>query len=224
MHRHYEVLKRNHIFDDMTVEDMKNMGECFKPKTLYFRKGDFVFSEGEIFKNIAIVVTGIINIYKEDADGNRVLIEQAEPGAILDESITVKKDFKVNVGAEVSVDSELIAVPFEKLATVCREKCPFHVKLLSNVVRLIASNHNTLTMKVDYLCKKSIRHKLLSFLKFQAEKYKNKEFDITFDRKELAEFLFVDRSALSRELGRMQRDKIILFHKNHFKILNENAL
>ncbi|MDR1195268.1 MAG: Crp/Fnr family transcriptional regulator [Endomicrobium sp.] len=224
MHHHYEVLKRNHIFDDMTVDDLRSMGECFKPKTLYFHKGDLVFSEGEIFKNIAIVVTGIINIYKEDADGNRVIIEQAEPGAILDESITVKKDYKVNVCAEVSVDSEVIAVPFDKLVTVCKGRCPFHVKLLSNVVRLIASNHNTLTLKVDYLSKKSIRHKLLSFFKFQVEKYKNKEFDITFDRKELSEFLFVDRSALSRELGRMQRDKIIEFHKNHFKILKENAL
>jgi CRP-like cAMP-binding protein len=84
---------------------------------------------------------------------------------------------------------------------------------------MLASNHNALTMKMEYLSKKSVRHRLMSFLNFQAEKHKSSEFHINFDRKELAEFLFVDRSALSRELGRMRRAKIIEFSKNRFKIL-----
>lgn len=224
MHNYYEVLIKNHIFDDITLEDMKALNECFKARILSYAKGEFIFNQGEVFENLGIVVDGIINITKEDENGNKFIFDQSGPGAVLDESITVKKDYRVSVGAEVYRDSDVVIIPFEKLITLCKKKCPFHVKLLSNIVRLIASNHNSLTLKIDYLSKKSVRHKLSSFLKYQIEKYNSSEFDITFDRKGLAEFLFVDRSALSRELGRMRKEKIIEFHKNHFKILNESGL
>lgn len=220
MHRYYEILIKNHIFDGITLDEMKFMGVCFNSKILHYDKGTFVFSEGEIFRNLGIVASGIVNIIRDDSRGNRVILEQAGAGAILDESITLKKDFKVDVTAAASTVCDIVSIPFDKLVTVCSMNCPFHVKLLSNIVRLIAINHNALTMKVDHLSKKSLRHKLLSFLRYESEKHGKDEFDITFDRKELAEFLVVDRSALSRELGRMKKAKIISFRKNHFKLNN----
>lgn len=220
MHNYYEVLKKNHIFDNMSAADMKSMSECFQPEIMSFNKGDKVFSQGDTFKKLGIIAAGIINIVKEDDKGNKFIIEQAEPGAVLDESIGIAEDYKVNVSAEVSVAGKVIAIPFEKLVTTCEKNCPFHVKLLSNIVKLVASNHNALTMKVDFLSKKSVRHKLFSFFGHQKEKHGRREFDINFDRKELAEFLFVDRSALSRELSRMRKEGMIEFHKNHFKIIS----
>ncbi len=219
MHRYYEELKKNHLFDGINKDEMKYMGECFKTKINNYPKNAYIFSDGDIYENLGIIAKGIVNIIKDDSKGNTVILEQAESGAVLDESINVKNDYKVNVSAKAVVNCDVVSIPFEKLLVVCKQNCPFHVRLVGNIVRMIASNHNALTQKMDYLSKKGVRDKIVSFLGFQKEKHKSNEFAINFDRKELSEFLFVERSALSRELSRMRKEKLITFKKNRFKII-----
>ena len=83
---------------------------------------------------------------------------------------------------------------------------------------VMAARNRKLTRKMEYLSQRTIRGKLLSYLSFQSLSKRNSEFDISFNRQQLADFLSVDRSAMSKELGKLRDEGIIEFRKNHFKL------
>ena len=107
----------------------------------------------------------------------------------------------------------------EKVLSTCRGACQFHTKLVSNLVTAIASKNIRLMQKITDTAPKSIRERVLSYLSYQSEINESDEFDIAYNRQQMADYLGVDRSALSAELGRMRDDGIIAFRKNHFRLL-----
>ena len=90
--------------------------------------------------------------------------------------------------------------------------------MIQNLLKVIAGRNLTLTTKIDHMSKKTIREKVLSYLSYQAEKQGKNRFEIPFNRQQLADYLAVDRSALSAELSKMQKEKLISYDRNHFNL------
>ena len=119
----------------------------------------------------------------------------------------------------VSEDAAVMFIPFSRVMHSCSMACEFHHRLIENMVKLIANKNRDLIQKVDVVSKRTIREKLLTYLSILAQQQNSRYFESPLGRVELAEYLCVDRSALTRELVKMKEDGLIDFDKNCFKIL-----
>ena len=112
---------------------------------------------------------------------------------------------------------EILILPFEKVVTPCEKTCPYHIQLIKNVMKMISKRNSLLTEKIDIIGQKTTREKILTLL--NAYKTEEKGFYIPYSREEMAKFLCVDRSAMSRELCKMRDENILRFNKNYFELL-----
>ena len=119
----------------------------------------------------------------------------------------------------VSEDAKILFLPFDRVMHSCTMACVFHHRLIENMVRIIANKNRDLMRKVEVVSKRTIREKLLAYLSIQAQIHESRYFEIPLGRVELAEYLCVDRSALTRELVKMKDDRLIDYDKNCFRIL-----
>ena len=105
--------------------------------------------------------------------------------------------------------------------TTCRNGCAFHNRIIKNLIHISARNNLNLSARMMHTASKSIRERLVSYFSEQARESGGNRFTIPFSRQQLAEYLGVDRSALSNELSKMQRDGLIRYHKNDFSLLSD---
>ena len=114
--------------------------------------------------------------------------------------------------------SVVLFLDVHRILTMCPSSCHFHGMLIRNLLSVIASKNKMLTQKLEYMSQRTTREKLLSYLSEQSLKAGCPSFDIPFNRQQLADFLSVDRSAMSNELCKMRDEGILLFEKNHFTL------
>ena len=124
------------------------------------------------------------------------------------------------VSAVAAEDTEVLFLNVERVLNTCPETCSHHSRLIRNLLTVSSRKNLDLSRRIFHTSSKSIRGRLLSYLSSQAVLLGKREFEIPFNRQQLADYLSVDRSALSNELGKMQREGLLEFHKNHF-LLNE---
>ena len=184
-----------------------------------FKKGDIVAFEGEHLRHIGILLSGAVDMVKEDLWGSRTMLARMHRDELFGETFACGSDSTSAVTFLVSEDARILFLPFDRVMHSCTMACRFHHKLVENMVRIIADKNRDLMRKVDIVSKRTIREKLLTYLSIQAQAQGSRYFEIPFGRVELAEYLCVDRSALTRELAKMKADGLIDYDKNCFRIL-----
>ena len=177
----------------------------------HFEKSDYIYLAGDAVESIGIVVAGTVQMIKEDIMGDKSIIEN-----FLGHD---KQDEKTNVSYFAASDSEVLMVPFGKVLTDLSNNDPCRNKLLTNMISIMASNNAQLIEKTEILCKKTLRGKIMTYLEQEAKRNGSTEFEIPFNRTDMANYLDADRSALTRELARMKDCGLIDFDKRNFKIL-----
>ena len=115
--------------------------------------------------------------------------------------------------------SEVLFLDINRIITMCPSGCQFHGRLIRNLLSVIATKNKILTQKLEHMSQRSTREKLLSYLSEQAQRVGKESFDIPFNRQQLADFLSVDRSAMSNELSKMRKEGLLEFDRNHFVLL-----
>ena len=125
----------------------------------------------------------------------------------------------LDFGATASEESTVLFLNVRKVTTVCTSACAFHTQLVQNLLRVLASNAYRLTRKIAHTSQRTTREKLLSYLSECAQQAGGPSFDIPFNRQELADYLSVDRSAMSSELGRLRDEGVLRFERNHFVLM-----
>jgi CRP-like cAMP-binding protein len=207
------------LFEGIVPEDRMAMLSCTGYHIGTFRKGDVVAFEDENIKHIGIVVSGAVDMIKEDIWGNKTMLVRIHKNEVFGETFACGSDNLSVVTFLVSEDSKILFMPFDRVMRNCTMACQFHLRLIENMVRVIANKNRDLMRKVEAVSKRSIREKLLAYLSIQAQAQKSRYFEIPLGRVELAEYLCVDRSALTRELVKMKEDGLIDYDKNCFRML-----
>ena len=184
-----------------------------------FRKGDIVAFEEENIKHVGIVMSGAVDMVKEDLWGNRTMLVRMGRDELFGETFACGSDNLSVVTFQVSEDARILFLSFERVMRSCANACPFHQQLIGNMVRIIAKKNRDLMRKVEVVSKRTIREKLLTYLSIQAQVQNERYFQIPLGRVELAEYLCVDRSALTRELAKMKEEGLIDYDRNCFRIL-----
>ena len=207
------------LFAGIRKEDMPGMLGCIGYHIRSFEKGAVIAFEAETINHVGVVLTGKVDMVKEDLWGNRTMLVRMGKDEVFGETFACGEDSLSMVTFVAAEDSEVLFLSFCRVMHTCTHACAFHQTLIENMVRIIARKNRELMRKVEVVSKKSLREKILAYLSIQAQQQAARIFEIPLGRSELAEYLCADRSALTRELAKMQEEGIIDYHRNTFKIL-----
>ncbi len=206
------------LFAGIAAEDRKAMLSCIGYHIASFRKGEIIAFEQEHIRHVGVVLSGSVDMIKEDIWGNKTMLVRAYKDEVFAETFACGQDNLSVVTFMVSKDAKILFLPFDRVMHSCSMACQFHHQLVENMVHIIANKNRDLMRKVEVVSKRTIREKLLAYLSIQAQAQNARYFEISLGRVELAEYLCVDRSALTRELAKMKAEGIIDYHRNSFRM------
>lgn len=206
------------LFDGINPENRKAVLGCIGYHIGTFHKGDIVVFEEENIQHIGIPLSGAVDMIKEDFWGNKTMLVRMHRGNLFGETFACSKDNQSMVTFMVSEDAKILFMPFNRVIHSCTMACAFHHQLIENMVHIIANKNRELMRKVEVVSKRTIREKILTYLSIQAQLHGSPYFEIPLGRMELAEYLCVDRSALTRELAKMKNDGLIDYDQNCFRM------
>jgi len=215
---HLRILKKVKLFEGLSETGIEEALSCLGKKTAKYKKGDTIIIEGEPVKDIGIVLSGSVQILKDDFDGARAIISQLYPSEIFAEALACAQVQKSPVTAQAAADCEIVFIPFMKVSNVCSNACGFHSKIIMNMLKILASKNMLLNNKIEHTSKRTTREKLLSYFAELSAKESSKKFTLPFSKTQLADYLFVDRSAMMRELAKMKKEKAIDFSGSRFEL------
>ena len=192
------------------------MLDCLSAYAQIYQKGECIFHRGERITSVAMLLEGCIHIQKEDYWGNLSILSEISAGEIFGEVYACLGNEEILNNAVAVRQSTVLFLDISRILTVCPSACRFHGRLIRNLLSVIASKNKILTQKLSHMSQRTTREKLLSYLSEQSLRTGCSSFDIPFNRQQLADFLSVDRSAMSNELCKMRDEGILAFDKNHF--------
>lgn len=214
-----DFLMKLPIFYNLKNEEIINILNFFNYSKEDFEKNNFIFEIGKPISKIGIILSGEINIIKEDFWGNRNILNKFKSGEIFGEVFALAKVSPNNILVETSQNSKILFLDLANFSIDNENNSNEILKFLSNIFKISLKKNILFTEKLEHITKKTIREKIISYLSTEALKNRSNSFFIKFDRQELADYLFVERSALSRELSSMKKDGLIEYNKNHFTLI-----
>jgi CRP-like cAMP-binding protein len=181
-----------------------------------YQSGEYVLRMGETTRNLGVVLEGRVRIENTDIWGNVSIVGISGRGDIVAEMYAVIADEPLMVDVVAMEPTRIVLLEAAKVMTTCPRACGHHNQIALNLNLISARKNLALTRRIFHAAPKSIRGKVLAYLSFNAAQAGSREFDIPYNRQQLADYLGVDRSALSAELSRMQRDGLITTQRSHF--------
>ena len=219
MKKFTEILKATPLFKDIEEPDIQPLLACLSPKLTQYEKNQVVFMSGDSINSFGIVLSGQVQIVLEDFYGNRSILAQIGKGNLFGESFAFAENESLPVFVITAAESELLFIDCRRITSPCANSCAYHRQLIQNMLSIIALKNISLTQKIELVSKRTIREKLLAYLSAEAQKAGKSSFSIPFDRQGLADYLSVDRSAMSAVLSKLRNEGIINFNKNKFELL-----
>ena len=204
-----EIVGKSPLFQGIKGEDIASMMDCLSARQEHFSKGETILSEGDKLQEFAMLIRGSIIVEREDYWGNRSIMQRVEAPDIFGEAYATPGSEPLLYYVIAAEDTDVLFLDCNHLLT----------RLIQNLFVIIAEKNRRLTGKLRHMSKRTTRDKLLSYLSEVHDRVGSQVFDIPFNRQQLADFLSVDRSALSSELSKMQKEGLIRYNKSTFELL-----
>lgn len=220
LQKHFKTLRLVPLFSEISDEDLEAMLSCLGAHVKTYSKESIILHAGDKIDSIGIVLEGSVQVIKEDMNGNRNIIGRFGKAEIFGETVACAEIEKSPVTVVTDSGTQVMFIGFKRIVTSCSSACRFHAKLIENMLKLITYKNLSLSEKIDCISHRSLRGKIESFLELQMEKAGKNPFEIHFSRAQMADYLCVDRSAMSAVLSKMRDDGYLKFDKNRFEILN----
>ena len=218
MKKYIPILKRTRLFAGVGDSEIESMLLCLDARLYTYKKGEYVLRQGEYLSDIIVLVDGNLHIQKDDYWGNRSILGQISVGEMFGEAYVTPESGAVLNDIVALEDSVVVFFDVKRIITTCSSACRFHATVVQNMFYAISEKNRKLVRKLGHMSKRSTREKLISYLSEEAKRQNSSSFTIPFNRQQLADFLSVDRSAMSNELCKMRDDGLLEFEKNHFRL------
>ena len=216
MKKFFSILQSCGIFNGITEKELAAVLECLGAQTKDYPKNSFILRAGETIENVGLVLSGSVLIIQEDIWGNRNILSKNGPGQIFAAAFACAPGSVLNVSIVAQTPVTVLFLNVKRVLTVCPQACAHHSLIIRNLLGELARKNMRANEKLTHLGQRSTRAKLMSYFSVVARQCGTLEFDIPFTRQQLADYLAVERSGLSNELSKMQRDGLLQYHKNHF--------
>ena len=214
-----QVLLKMPLFRDFTGKELSDALSSFDAKEKSFKKGSTILSAGTRPGVIGIVLSGSITILSDDIWGNRTILNNVRKDGLFAEAYAMLEDEPLLVDVMANEDCSILFLKIKKALSPSKSPESWNYKFIQNLLMISSRKNLLLSGRSFHTAPKTIRGRVMSYLNAMSLQKGTKEFDIPFDRQQLADYLNLERSALSKELGKMQKEGIINTRKNHFKLL-----
>lgn len=215
----FNWLVRLPLFSGIEISDLPTMLDCLGSYQKHYEKNEIILLESCEVRTIGVILQGTVHMVKEDAEGYKTLLMTMKAGELFGESFACGSCKSARVSFLAAEPCMILFLPIHRVLHSCKMTCVFHHRLIENMVGLMGDKNIRLLNKIEVISKKTLRDKILAYLRLQAEEQKKQRFTIPLGRLELAEYLCADRSAMTRELSRMKRDGLIDYRRNTFQLL-----
>ncbi len=219
MNKYIPILKRTQMFSGVGESEIASMLSCLGAQMRTYKKGEYILRQGEHLSDIIVLTEGNLHVQKDDYWGNRSILSQISVGEMFGEAYVAPESGALLNDVVAMEDSIVIFFDVKRIITTCSSACRFHTMVVQNMFFAISEKNRKLVQKLGHMSKRSTREKLISYLSEEARKQNSPNFTIPFNRQQLADFLSVDRSAMSNELCKMRDEGLLRFDKNKFTLL-----
>ena len=219
MKEYYPILEQCALFTGIRMEDLQAMMGCIGGRVLEVAKGQAVFREGDASTYVGMVLSGSVQLVREDYYGNRSIVAHISPAQLFGETYACAGVPSLPVSIVASTDSRVLLMDCRRITTSCSSACAFHSRIIHNLLRLVATKNLVFDQKIQVTSQRTTREKLMTYLLSQAKLQGSSSFTIPYDRQSLADYLEVDRSGLSAEISKLRREGVLESEKNAFTLL-----
>ena len=219
MKKYIPVLKNCGLFEEIEEENLIAMLGCLGAKVFSMEKGLTIFGEGSPAKYIGLVLSGAVQMVQDDFYGNRTIVTQIETGGIFGESFACAGISNLPVSCAASKRGEFMLIDCSRITNTCCNACSFHKQVIFNLLHLVARKNLDFHQKIEITSKRTTREKIMTYLLSVAKQEQSNSFTIPYDRQALADYLGVERSAMSAEIGKLRKEGLIECQKSNFTIL-----
>ena len=215
-----QFIKNTALFRGMSEEEVLSAIEVLQAVERQYIKDDIVLYAGDTTDRMGLVLSGSVTIESNDAWGNRTILSHVGRGQFFAETYALFKDEPLLVDVRANEKSNILFLKSGNIQALMDQSAPWAIKYMTNSLMISARKNLMLSGRSFHTAPKNIRGRVLSYLNSVSLQKHSNEFDIPFDRQQLADYLNLERRALSKELGKMQRDGLNKAKKNHFVILS----
>ena len=216
MKENFSVIRSAPLFSGISEEELTAMLSCLRAEKKDFPKEAFILRAGDTADAIGLVLSGTVLIVQEDIWGNRNILSKAGPGQTFAAAYACAPGSRLNVSVIAETPVTAMFLNMKRVLNVCPSVCSHHSRIIRNLLGELAEKNLRFNEKLTHMGQRTTRSKIMSYLSAEAQRLGKYEFDIPFSRQQLADYLAVERSGLSLELGKMKKDGLLDYNKNHF--------
>ena len=212
-------LTETELFRDIAPENIEKLSACLQMREVAFPPGRRIACHAGTAASIGLVLEGTVVLSRPEYDGRNTILEHLGAGSVFGETLAFGPRASVAVHAETA--ARVLFLDFEHLTKRCPNACRHHSALVENMLRIVAEKANQLGSRVEVLASRSIREKLLRYFRVLAAEAGSRAFELPFSMSSLADYLSTDRSAMTRELGKMKKDGVVKVERRRVTLLPE---
>lgn len=218
MKQYLFILRNSPFFQGMSEEELLSVLQCVNAVVQHKKKDEYIFRVGDSTESMGLVLRGSVLVLQEDLWGHRNIIHRIGPGEYFAEPFAATAGSVLNVSVVADEDSEIMLLNMERFLKTCPHACAHHSRMVRNLVSVMARRVLDLNEKLTHMAKRSTREKLLSYLSAESMRQGKLSFTIPYDRQQLADYLSVERAAMSVELSKLQKEGLLKTNRNHFEL------
>ena len=220
MQEYLSLFRQSLLFERIDEEGLIKTLNCLNAQIIPCEKGKVIFHQGDAPRAFGVVLRGSIHVIHTDFSGNHSVMWTIGQGELFGETYASAGVEAFPYSFVAAEDSLVMILDYLRVITGCRNNgCLAHSYMVTNLIKSVGRKNMLLTQKLEILTQRTTRDKLLTYLTECRKKAGTQRFFIPFGRQGLADYLSVERSAMSAELSRMKKDGLIDFRKNEFEIL-----
>lgn len=218
LEKYLKVLRDCPLFAGLEDSEILSVLNCVGAYTVSKKQNSYIFRVGDSTELTGIILSGSALIIQEDLWGHRNILSKCNVGDVFGEAYAARFASVLNISVAAETDCDILMININRLLTSCPTACDHHRKMIRNLISVMANKMLILNDKITHISKRSTREKLLSYLSSESIRRGSLSFDISFDRQQLADFLCVERAAMSVEISKLQKEGLLRTDRKHFEL------
>ena len=219
MEKYLPILQTSPLFSGILPADIPALTGCLGAAVRQFGTQQSMLAEGSPATHLGILLSGSAAVVQQDIYGNRSILSLVQPGQLFGESFACAGAKTLPVSVVANEDSTAMLIDCRRITKSCTNACGFHNQMIYNLLQAVAARNLEFHKKLEITSKRTTREKLMAYLLSEAKLAGSKDFSIPYDRQELADYLGVERSAMSAELSKLQKEGILTTNRSNFSLL-----